>query len=237
MHSILQTTHLTDIQFFGGQGSLKLSDEFITDIACTDAKSSSLTQEFLQRCYRAFREETTILYHDDPTLCSSLLAQWDKAEDLLYPCSSTNNSPIIEGTKLYLFQVLRYLANLCSSSLTINEALRRSSQTIGFCSGILPAVVVAASETDNDFLTNAVEAYRLAFWIGYRVSLYAKNLVGESWMDQPWALAVFGRGRSSIISDIEQFNEQVHNHISACPIVQELIFSRTRLGMYKLPLF
>ncbi|KAK0615280.1 hypothetical protein B0T17DRAFT_647009 [Bombardia bombarda] len=67
-------------------------------------------------------------------------------------------------------------------------------ETAGICTGVLPAILAASfsSYHSAQFQKAAVNGFRLAFWIGFRVSLFCRSAAGEMWQDHAWALSVFG---------------------------------------------
>jgi Starter unit:ACP transacylase in aflatoxin biosynthesis len=125
---------------------------------------------------------------------------------LAIPPSHLSPNPIISGTRLCLLQSLRYLAFVETSNPSpdsfpsFNKVLESNSGhrigILSFSSGILPACVVSASFSTLSFITWAIEAYRLAFWIGIRcqihraTSLRERGLPGNSSL--PWSRVFVG---------------------------------------------
>lgn len=206
------------LPIFGGQGSLKFDPENSStplllytrlpsaDVlydACYDAfhaELRSLPLEMAERvdiCACDFKEKASIL---SPTLEKYLL------------------NPVVSGTSLLLHQALQYLhfvEKVCSGFRTDRGSLEEifSSNAehnvgvLGFSSGILAAATVAASRTKLDFIKHAVEAYRLAFWIGVRVQLYRSNAQPcQNLNPKPWALVVIC-DRSDVERSVLGFNK------------------------------
>jgi hypothetical protein len=103
--------------------------------------------------------------------------------DQLYVSPYERNA-VLAGTSLFLVHALRYLRFVegsCSStgdsssdtpprtSLTpFLDALASSNGVLGFSSGVLPACVAATSPDLPSYIAHAVEAYKVALWIGVR---------------------------------------------------------------------
>lgn len=202
----------TEIHLFGGQGSQAFYEKLGLSVVQADARSSLAAQDLLRRCHHAFRDEAAVLSLLYPDEYSTLLASFRRPEDLCKPPSCHQSDPIIEGTALCLFQLLRYLARVEASS-AFQEAFATIHETIGFCSGALAAVVVAASPTIEDFLRNGVEAYRLAFWIGYRSCTYSRSLFKNAEIEKPWSHIILGWSRAETQRQVALFNTEVRSKI------------------------
>nr|POF15331.1 orsellinic acid synthase [Quercus suber] len=88
----------------------------------------------------------------------------DTPQKLLSFPTVISTHPIIEVTRLCLYQLLRYFGHVSLASTGIVDDLACG----GFSSGIIPAAAVAASSTVDEYLEHGVSAFRLAFWTGYR---------------------------------------------------------------------
>ena len=197
---------MAHIPLFEGQGSSSLYSVKTAATVRRDAKSSSATELLLAACHATLLEEISSLSLDEQ---EALNFEICFPEDLLFLPSKYHTHPIIEGVTLCLFQLLRYVAHVESLPVTFESYAGEITDVAGFCSGILPATVVACSGTQHEFITFGVQAYRLAFWIGYRCSSYADSVIQGQFRDDPWALVVFGLDRDTLSQKLKEFHCQV----------------------------
>ena len=193
---------------FGGQGVLSYDTE-------GTAKRLALYTSFpfggvlYEACYDAFQRELRSLPSDLVERVRICATDFKEKASILNPIHEQYiSNPVISGTTLLLHQMLQYLyfiekfdseTNGCPLEKKFQENTRKKVGILGFSSGILAAAVVAASRTKLDVIKHAVEAYRLAFWIGVRVQLFCANT--QSYQNSnPWALVIFSNE-----SDVEKF--------------------------------
>ena len=194
---------------FGGQGSLK--DLFCpkgTSTAIHDSKSCPAAAILLSKCHAAFLEDVQTLGTTKSTLFGTDCNLLFSPEKLLAPDVAYHDNPIIQGTTICLHQLLRYLSNLEERELEYEFAFDQIVETAGFCSGLLPAAVVASSHSLQEFINHGVEAFRLAFWTGFQSAVYCERLLGCSWKDHPWSLVVLGLGKDQMLSQLREFKNQ-----------------------------
>lgn len=198
------------ILVFGGQGSFKdLFSPQGTSTAIRDAKSCPAAAILLSKCHALFLQDVQTLGTAKSTLFGHESDLFFTPEKLLAPDSAHHDNPIIQGTTLCLHQLLRYLSNLVEIGLEYESAFEQIVETAGFCSGILPAAVVASSPSLQEFLTHGVDAFRVAFWTGFHSASYCERLIGRYWKDHPWSLVVFGLGKLPMLSELSKFRDQV----------------------------
>ena len=121
---------------------------------------------------------------------------------LTIPLAQSNN-PIFQGVCLCVNQLVGYL-RYDPTLARLKEAI-----PIGFCSGMLPAVILATSNTTEDYIRLSGEAIRLSFWIGYRAAELSRQISGDERQVHPWALSVSGKDEETIKKDVDAFNECV----------------------------
>ena len=186
----------------------------------------------LSSCHEAFHAEMSRLsQHELSASCISLV-DFQEARSLLSFSGFYEHNPIISGVSLFLIQALRYLAYFSGSttednSLPCSEILRSNSHrhlgVMGFSSGTITACVVAASSSVVMFISNAVEAFRLAFWIGVRSmqertkELQSAFVFPESGM--PWSVVCVGLSKSDVLRLISDFESEVRGSL---PYTQEI---------------
>ncbi|KAL4890075.1 beta-ketoacyl synthase [Aspergillus ambiguus] len=69
-------------------------------------------------------------------------------------------------------------------------------------------MVLACSNTVEEYITLSGEAVRLAFWIGYRAAELSQD-ISRSSKARSWALSVFGKDKETVESDIHSFNGKI----------------------------
>ena len=74
-------------------------------------------------------------------------------------------------------------------------------------SGIIFACVVVTPPTLHPFICYAVEAYRLAFWIGIRSQIYWVSFPIVSQVLRPWSQVLLGMRKIDIQHAVDRFNE------------------------------
>ena len=208
------------IPIFVGQGTNAANSTTTRRQALSDALLPSCSV-LLAACFQAFTSELSTLsssFLDDIYVNlsefatkESLLMQQD--EHYLY-------NPVITGPTLFLMQVLRYLAfaeegtkphESFSNILKSNK--KHGVGILGFSSGILPACVVGSSNSVIEFISRAVEAFRLTLWIGIRSQLYRKKTLSlctsSVQPSLPWSLVFFGLNRQAAEAALEKFNKVI----------------------------
>ncbi|KAG5644334.1 Type I Iterative PKS [Asterophora parasitica] len=206
---------------FAGQGTTAAAAPQTRQRAILDASSRS-GSILLSACHEAFHRELSSLSAPETLHVAVDIADFSKPEDLLsWPEGRYLQNPVISGSTLFLLQTLRYLSfieetGISSDSLTpFSDVLKKNSEhglgVLGFSSGILPACVVATSTSTFSYISTAVEAYRLALWVGIRSQLYRRDTLkcGSLNLDTklPWSLVFIGMSRMEAEVAISSFSK------------------------------
>jgi Starter unit:ACP transacylase in aflatoxin biosynthesis len=199
------------VVLFGGQGSLSLFSSPAASCAENDARSSVSGAELVSRCHAVFLAEcrsldthTKVVVGLDPT-------QFTDLGDFLKPPPQFHHNGVVQATTICLYQLLHYLAEMEQSSLGLNYPTDQVLETTGFCSGLIAAAVVASSNSASEFLKFGIEAFRLAFWIGYRTVIESKKQGQPQNLEAPWSLVVIGLTQEEVEEHRRKFSTQVIN--------------------------
>jgi len=171
----------------------------------------------LSSCFDAFCTELSALSSTEVQQSGIDKAHFKTPKDILSGLPGRyENNPIMSGTKLCLLQCLRYLAHIESSgtsSSRFTDALQSNARhnlgILGFSSGILPACVVAASGSVLAYISYAVEAFKLALWIGVRTLFYRHSASGDGTGNLPWSVVLLGIDKRGAESAIDGFRRNV----------------------------
>ncbi|KZT07803.1 ketoacyl-synt-domain-containing protein [Laetiporus sulphureus 93-53] len=199
---------------FDGQGTLASFSPHATNTALRDAKHPT-GHVALSACHAAFLQELQFL----PPACQSSTAGVD-SEDFQTPDALLNisaryrSNAIIANTNLFLMQILRFLANSQAGVLSKMETQPHVGCVLGFSSGLFAACVVASSADLPSLLCNIVEAFRLAFWVGYHSQRTAASMIGGTpgyRIGSPWSLILFGSSRPEVSEAVKQYSQENPN--------------------------
>lgn len=164
---------------FGGQGSPSVFTPSAAANAEEDSRSASAGSILLSRCHVAFLQEIASLDALSQHLLAIDSALFSSPRDLLQPVAQYHTNAVIQATTIYLYQLLHYLAETQRTGGPFEDSFDRLRETAGFCSGLLPATVVARSRSVDDFVAAGVEGFRLAFWIACRSLIWNLNSVAN----------------------------------------------------------
>ncbi|KAK2462565.1 hypothetical protein APHAL10511_005408 [Amanita phalloides] len=210
------------IPVFAGQGTTAVNSTATRQQALRDAELPSCSI-LLSACFQAFVSGLSTLAPSDFDNIDVNLSDFSTKESLLLsPEDNHCYNPIMTGSTLFLVQVLRYLAFIegiarSTNSLTpFTDVLgcnkKHAVGILGFSSGILPACVVGSSNTIVDFISRAVDVFRLTLWIGVRSQLYRKKTLSvcSSFVEPslPWSLVFFGLTRQAAEEALAKFNKE-----------------------------
>ncbi len=213
------TTFCIDVPVFGGQGTAAANSPQARQQALLDASSPS-GSVLLAACHATLHAELETLSSTELSQVNIDLSDFQTKESILaLPTERYLHNAVISGTTLFLLQTLRYLAYIDASvasngSLTpFSDVLKPNSVhgvgVLGFSSGILPAAVVATSFSSVSFLSHAVEAYRLAVWIGVRAQIFRRTTLSGSFPEavhsSPWSLVFLGLNKEDAEVAISDF--------------------------------
>ncbi|KAF7337824.1 Non-reducing polyketide synthase terA [Mycena venus] len=203
-----------DIPIFAGQGTATSASRAQ---ALQDARSSS-GETLLSACLETFHAELSSLPpHELSQTGIDLQADFKSRDSLLEPPVEYLHNPIMSGTTLFLFQSLRYLSFVEStganeSSMTpFSDVFKRCRNVLGFSSGIVPACVAASSSDLSSYISYAVQAYRLAVWIGVRTQSYCTTVLENAAVSSidrthsPWSVVILGISKKEAEQLLQEF--------------------------------
>lgn len=219
------------IPVFAGQGTNAASSVATRQQALSDAKLPCCSV-LLAACFQAFVSELLTLSSSDLDDIQVSLSEFTTKESLLVQDERYLHNPVITGPTLFLVQVLRYLAftegdgGSTKPHAPFGDILKSNKKydvgILGFSSGILPACVVSSSNTVIDFISRAVEIFRLVLWIGIRSQHYRKKALSlctpSVQPSLPWSLVFFGLTRQAAEAALEKFNKVIKR--SLCLITE-----------------
>ena len=201
-----------NVPIFAGQGTDAADSPRIIEQSLRDLTSPSCALLL----FSCFNEELSKLSPVERQESGLEPTDFKSPKDLIssFPEHYVHN-PIISGIKLFLFQSLRYLAHIERSSTSshgFTDALKANAihnlGVLGFSSGILPACVVATSQSALAYISNSVEGFRLAFWIGMRTMGYRRGILRDGGHHLPWSI-VLGMDRKEAEAAIDAFPLEV----------------------------
>ncbi|KAF8182359.1 putative polyketide synthase [Pholiota molesta] len=206
------------VPIFGGQGMMSLKDSKRILSLATSPSGAVL----LDACYTAFHDELLSLTPEELKNIDICASDFKNMDSILFPDSQQyHDNPTLSGATLILLQSLAYLVYAESScvkgaQLSFEHALRSHTSgrvgVLGFSSGIISACVVATSPSVPSFISNALQAYRLALWIGIRSQIHRKHLLDSSIPERleevcPWSLMLRGLNKNQAQRSISCFNQ------------------------------
>lgn len=193
------------IFLFNGQGSTTIFSSGSAAASLDAAKASSAAATLLSRCHAAFLDDLCTIDHQASRTIAIDTRAFHDPRSLLSPPADYRTHGIIQGTTLLLHQLLHYLAYVETSKTTFDTVFDEILETTGLCSGILPALVVASSQSVQEFVKHGVEAFRLAFWVGYHSTLESHDESRGGFEGKPWMLTVSGIKQSNLQKKLETF--------------------------------
>lgn len=174
------------VPIFSGLGTTAAVTEAWLEqsLSYSDSPSGSL---LLQSCYHAFLKELASLSSNDLCLLRISLDDFPTPTSLLAHKRNTGHI-VLSHSSLFLSQALRWLSlNDSSQQGAFVQPFDVTVGCLAFSLGILIAPVIASSTTLLDYLSSAVEAYKVTLWIGIRLHFYHHSnppcvtLHGSSW--------------------------------------------------------
>lgn len=198
---------LKRIILFAGQGSPKLFSEQAASTAASIVRSNSLASILLSKCHAALLQELHTLNQDTRQRISLDINSFLSSENVLKPDHRYHNNPVIQSTTICVHQLLEFLSFVQTHGPDTQSTLDAVSETAGFCSGVFPAIVVAASRSSEEYVHYGVAAFRAAFWLGVRSSLYCQKVLQGFTNDLPWSMIVTGLKRHEVQKKLDSFNQ------------------------------
>ena len=223
------------IVLFGGQGSRSLFSPASLSVIEEDVATSPAVSILLSKCHVAFLEEISNLSEEEKRILGLDLHQFGHARSLLSVEGEDQEHAVLQATTLSLHQLLHYLGEAESHSTTFDVYFNNILETTGFCAGLVPAAVVASSRTIGQYITFGVEAFRLAFWIGYRTLVRSLTFSGKQSLDATWSLIISGLYQAKVEDTISGVHAHVRRH--RCPIESMLICGRVLVRHFIFPVF
>lgn len=213
---MISTSSPRRVAFFGGQGCRSLFTTETSTLAVKNVSGSVAAAWLLTKCHRAFLDELSIALEEERDIGSMSildeLKELSTPESLLAPPELHHTNPIVQGVSLLLHQLVNYLVHFDARTSDKTEdpsfqkqALSPWDEVVGFCSGVLPCMVVATSKTVEEYAESSMQAIRLAFWIGYRAASFCNNLSGPDWRKHTWTVALGGYNQEHVT----EFNDKV----------------------------
>lgn len=144
------------LSFFGGQGS-RLLYSGRPSVCFPNNGSGSNVSLLMSACHAAFLQEVLRSRSHGPVPPWAQFRPPAQPEALLTIPTEYCDNPIFQGVSLCVSQLRTYLAS------DPDLVMHTQSVAGGFCSGMLPAVVLASSTTIDDFIQHSTEAVRLAY--------------------------------------------------------------------------
>lgn len=160
----------TDAFVFDGQAPTTSSFSYTESVALGDA-NQPLGNALLLACHQAFIKEFESLSVDDRSATGIDIEAFNNARSLVEVPYEYRNNSIISTAHFYISQLLRYVANAGPSNLSSEG----SAFILGISTGLLAATAVAASNSIPSFLVNAIETFRVSFWLGARSQISSSS--------------------------------------------------------------
>lgn len=189
-----------------GQGLPATISSQAIQIAIDDSKTP-LGSAILLACHEAFIKEHNALSAEERAACGIDLQHVPTSQSLLELPTTYPANAIVANTHLYLTQLLRWVACSLPGPFGASE---QDAGIFGFSTGMFAAVVIASSTTIAGTISNAVEVYRAAFWLGLRAQLFSVVTLGrlDRSMPQSWSLVTFGSPRSEVEAVVGRYNAE-----------------------------
>lgn len=194
------------VVLFGGQGSSTVFSPSTLSAAKDDVHTSPAGLVLLSLCHAALIEEYQSLDQSTKDRLRIDISKFRGPEDLLVPDPSLQTHGLIQLVVITLLQLLRYVKETERCGQGFNTYSEEIIETTGFCSGILSASVVASSPTLNQYTAFAVEAFRLAFWIGCRTFLKSQEIDPTHRQKASWSLVVMGSTLTTIQEELRDYH-------------------------------
>jgi len=207
------TNQKDTVILFGGQGSSSLFSKAAAAAAEDNSRSCVAAATLASQCHAAFLEEYRSLSPHEQHSIGIDLDRLHSHHDFLVPPREYHRNGLVQSTTICLYQLLQYVAMVDRSTPEDDCLSEQILETTGFCSGLIPAAVVASSQTSVDLINWGREAFRLAFWIAGRSILEGDALVETLTEDETWSLIVLGLTRLQVEDHLQLFYLQVGAHL------------------------
>ena len=133
------------IVLFGGQGSPSLFSGSAVAAAENNSRTSLSATILALRCHTASLEAYDSLHAKERQVLGNDIQQFQHLSRLLKPCPEYHRNGVVQSTTICLYQLIQYVTDLERSSQGNGHLADQILETTGFCSGLIPAAVVAGS--------------------------------------------------------------------------------------------
>lgn len=188
------------VVLFGGQGSNNVFSNTAQAAAEEYVRSTAAGAILLSLCHAVFLDDLSNLSAEAQKLLDLDFADFHNASQLLSPTTRYHNNGVIEAGTLCLYQLLHYLARF---NHPLTDSFNEVAECAGFCAGLLPAIVVASSQSSQEFIRFGVEAFRLAIATSCRILLHTRTVFPNEKLHGSWSLMVLGLDHAEIRQKIE----------------------------------
>ena len=200
------------IVLFGGQGSRSLFSPASLSVIEEDIATSSAPSILLSKCHVAFLEEVSSLNEKEKHVLRLDPHRFAHAHSLISVKGEDQEHAVLQATTLCLHQLLHYLREAERQSTTFDAYFNDILEATGFCAGLVPAAVVASSRNIAQFITFGVEAFRLAFWTGYRTMIRSLECSGKQSLGATWSLIISGLEQAKVEDAMSGVKAHVRCH-------------------------
>lgn len=187
------------IVFFGGQGSRAIFSSKTSAELNQSIQQSSSVESLFKACHAAFLGEIEATNNYDTGSSWTNLDDFQSPDLLISVPQEHWQNPIVQGVALCLQQLVTYL----QQSPSLDHVQSPPLGVIGFCSGVLPALVLASSRSISNYIEHSRQAIRLAYWIGYRAGELSRSISNT---EGAWGLSVLGLEQSELSGLLTSFN-------------------------------
>ncbi|CCM00101.1 uncharacterized protein FIBRA_02128 [Fibroporia radiculosa] len=136
----------------------------------------------LTACHQALVCDLTSVSQEEQTRFGLNLKNLGTPLDLLHLHPALRENVAMENVHLLLIQLLRFVANVEFPELLCEgraSGFRNVHGLLGSSTGLLAAVVVSTSKDIPAFIATSVEAFRLAFWLGFSTQCFIHSSGNE----------------------------------------------------------
>lgn len=197
------------IVLFGGQGSRRPFSPASLSVIEEDIATFPALSILLSKCHVAFLEEISSLNEEEKRALRLDLHRFSHARSLLSVEGENQEHAVLQATTLCLRQLLNYLGEAERHNTAFDVYFNEILEATGFCAGLVPAAVVVSSSDIGQFVKFGVEAFRLAFWMGYRTMVQSLRFSGKERLDATWSLIISGVDQAKVEGTISGIHAQV----------------------------
>ncbi|KAI1528845.1 Polyketide synthase modules, partial [Pyrenophora tritici-repentis] len=220
------------VLLFAGQGSRATFSSASATTLLNRVAQHDIASLILQRCHESLLQDFSTIDTSERTILTEEDAKsLTTPQDLVKPSATFAQNPVIQAVTFYLHQILEYVFYVQRERE--GQPHDTISEAAGFCSGILPALVVAVNTPieSPQFLEYAVGTFRLAFWTSIRSASYSKSLAGATWGALPWSLVVAGLTKEALETALTSAQSQLSHRVRVSAVLGDDMFSLSGTGV------